>query len=602
VTQGNGSIGSLGLLPVIVVAWFLSRRLTVLITLIALVFRVLAWRLGDVSGLTCLAQSIVLVAVALAGSVASTSLSRAAIAQAMAAQAAQAEAILENALDAVIVIDEHGLIRGWSLRAETLFGWTAAEVLGRALVDHIIPQTYRQAHLDGLARYRATGEGRFLGSVMTLHAVDRAGRLFPIELAISAASSADGPDTFIAFLRDISERRRAEEAIEEALAQARSASEAKTEYLSRMSHELRTPLTAIIGFAGLLEMENPRQSQVAAIDTILKAGDHLIAMIDELLEISRIESGREAMSLEPVCLGDLVAECVGLVTLSGDGRGVTVHDELGDSGRGCVMADRQRFKQVLLNLLSNAVKYNRAGGTVRVAARAAGDDIVRVSVSDTGKGVSPELVGRLFQPFDRLGAERTEVQGTGLGLALCKRLVEAMGGRIGVDTVAGEGATFWVELPRSEVPDELATERELAGAAASRTTGPSSRRHTVLYVEDNLANVELVERVLAHRPEVRLLPVMQGGLALDLAREQHPDVVLLDVHLPDLEGGEVLRRLKEEEATRDIPVIMLSADATERQVSRLRDAGAHAYLTKPIRVRELLETIDAALAQRHSIS
>lgn len=593
-TNGSSTVGALGVLPVIVAAWFLSRRLTLAIALAALGFRVLAWRVGDVSGLTCLSQAIVVAAVAAAGRAASTTVAQAAVAQALAAQAVHAKVILDSALDAVITMDENGVTRGWSRGAELLFGWADDEVVGQLLVDLIVPLAYREAHNRGLAHFRATGEGPALGSVLAMSAVDRSGRHFPIEIAISAGARVDGRTTFIAFLRDISERRQAEETVANALAEAQAASEAKTEYLSRMSHELRTPLTAIIGFAGLLEMEHPRPEQVVGIETILKAGDHLLAMIDELLEISRIESGRETLSLEPVRLDDVIAECVDLVALTAESRGLSLHRDARDITSESVIADRQRLKQVVLNLLSNAIKYNRANGTVRVSAQSAAGNRLRLSVSDTGRGLSPDLVARLFQPFDRLGAERTEVQGTGLGLALCKRLVEAMAGSIGMETVAGEGSTFWVELPRA-APTEMVADGEPAAVSAAASNGAEAPARTVLYVEDNLANVELVERMFQHRPGIKLMPVMQGGLAIDLAREHHPDVVLLDLHLPDIDGDEVLRCLKDDPRTSRIPVIMLSADATERQGLRLREAGAAAYLTKPIRVRELLRVVDNAL-------
>ncbi len=285
-----------------------------------------------------------------------------------------------------------------------------------------------------------------------------------------------------------------------------------------------------------------------------------------------------------MAVDEVVAECVELVALAAAQRRVGVHVE---AGREHVLADSQRLKQVVLNLLTNAVKYNHDGGHVDVRTRRVDGDRVRVTVKDTGPGIPPDLLPRLFQPFDRLGAERTTTEGTGLGLALSKNLVELMSGTIGVDTQPGSGSSFWLELARASVGlEEPAADRAATTDLASRT---------VLYVEDNLASLELVERTLHHRPSLRVIPLMQGGLAFELATQHHPDLVLIDIHLPDIEGEAVLSRLKGDARTRDIPVIMLSADAGERQGPRMRAAGAAALLTKPIKVRDLLDAIDDAL-------
>jgi len=601
-TRGGSSVGVLGSLPVLLAAWFLSRRWTVAVTVLALALRVLALALGDVTATAFLAEAIVLVVVALAVSIAASSVSQTALARALAQQAAHAQVILDSALDAVITIDADGVTLGWTTRAQEMFGWSAEDVVGHPIADFIIPPPLRNAHFRGLARYRSTGEGPVLGTVLSVGALDRDGREFPIELAISAAvPSVNGP-TFIAFLRDISERRHAETVVAGALAEAEAASRAKSEYLSRVSHELRTPLTVIVGFAGLLEMENPRPDQEDSIAMVLKGGDQLLRMIDDLLEISRAESGREELALRPVPVDEVIAECVALVALSAAQRRVAIHRDLGSVSGECVMGDAQRLRQVVLNLLTNAIKYNREGGHVDISVRAVDGNRLRLSVRDGGPGIDAELLPRLFQPFDRLGAERTTVTGTGLGLALSKHLVEAMEGTIGVDTEAGEGASFWVELARASGEERVPADEDTAAPAAapaiaSRVDQAPVTTKTALYVEDNLANLELVQRTLQHRPAVRLLPLMQGGLALDLAVQHRPDLILLDVHLPDINGDEVLRRLKGDDRTRHIPVIMLSADATPHQASRFRRAGAEAYLTKPIRVRELLGAIDDALAK-----
>jgi signal transduction histidine kinase/CheY-like chemotaxis protein len=398
-------------------------------------------------------------------------------------------------------------------------------------------------------------------------------------LALSAANEQ--------LAQEIDQRRRAQ-------AEADRANRAKSDFLSRMSHELRTPLNAILGFGQLLEvrLEHPRDRE--GIEQILKGGRHLLSLINEVLDISRIESGRLALSPEPVRLADAIRHVVDMAGPLADARSVKLEVDDTAGGDRHVRADAQRLRQVLLNLVSNGIKYNREGGRLTLASRETAPDRLRITVTDTGTGISPALQARLFTPFDRLGAENAAIEGTGLGLALSKCLIEAMGGRIGVESVEGEGATFWVELPRADVPGPAAETR------ASEDAGPatSDRRGTLLYIEDNPSNLRLVARVLAERSQLRLIPAAEGGLGLRLAREQRPDVILLDLHLPDLPGEDVLRRLGDDPELRQTPVIVLSADATPGQTERLLAAGARAYLTKPLDITQLLSVVDAALPRR----
>jgi len=385
--------------------------------------------------------------------------------------------------------------------------------------------------------------------------------------------------------REVAERQRAE-------ADADRANRAKSEFLSRMSHELRTPLNAILGFAQLLELEVERPADRESVEQIAKGGRHLLTLINEILDIARIEAGQLPLSPEPVRVGDAIQRVLDLTRpLAATRRieletgGAALHPEH-------VWADQQRLQQVLLNLVSNGIKYNRDAGRLTVACDAAEADRIRISVKDTGPGIAPALRERLFQPFDRLGAEQHGVEGTGLGLALSKRLVEAMGGTIGVESVPSAGSTFWVEFLRAESPiDRLArTEPSPAVLAA-----PAERDGTVLYIEDNLSNLRLVERTLALRPGVKLIPAMQGRLGLALAQQHRPDLILLDLHLPDISGEQVLRELQGDPGLRQTPVVVLSADATPGQVQRLLAAGVRAYLTKPLDVRQLLALLDEVL-------
>jgi PAS domain S-box-containing protein len=390
------------------------------------------------------------------------------------------------------------------------------------------------------------------------------------------------------------ERRRAEEAHIRAREAAESANRAKSDFLSRMSHELRTPMNAILGFAQLLEMDPLEAEQRESVEQILKGGRHLLVLINEVLDIARIEAGRMALSPEPVHVREVLDEVLSLVWPLARDRRVSLPTNFPELCHRHVRADRQRLKQVFLNLFSNGIKYNRENGRVTVSCAEMEGDRLRIAVTDTGPGITPEKRERLFQPFERLGAELNgQEEGSGLGLVLSRALIEVMDGRIDMESEPGRGSTFWVELPMSQAGVE-GYEPELPAHAVIDSQEPREVR-TILYIEDNLSNVKLIQRVLSHRPDVELIPAMQGSLGLELASEHQPDLILLDLNLPDLRGEEVLLRLRADQRTADISVIVLSADATPGQIQRLLDTGARAYLTKPFDVKQFLALVDEVL-------
>ena len=396
------------------------------------------------------------------------------------------------------------------------------------------------------------------------------------------------PRYLLGISEDITDRREAESSAEIARAEAERASQAKNEFLSRMSHELRTPLNAVIGFGQLLALDDMTPSQDEAVEQILQAGRHLLELINEVLDISRIESDTMALSLEPVHVGGVLADALSLIRPLADAVGVRLLHDPAESADLYTLADQQRLKQVLINVLSNAVKYNRRGGDVRVRCSVLADERVEIAVADTGRGMTAAQLARLFEPFDRLGAEGSGIEGTGLGLSLSRGLVEAMGGTITARSEPDVGTTMGVRLRRAE---------PLAGTVVAPVNAhvPHAARRTIVYVEDNLANLTLVGRLLARLPDVHLIPVMKGRLALDLVREHQPDLVLLDLHLPDLHGRHVLQQLKCDPVTASIPIVVLSADATPAQFERLLSEGAAGYLTKPIDVESLLDRVRTSL-------
>jgi PAS domain S-box-containing protein len=373
-------------------------------------------------------------------------------------------------------------------------------------------------------------------------------------------------------------------------AELRKAGEAKNEFLSRMSHELRTPLAAILGFSELLGTRELGEKPDGWARMIHVAGEHLLNLVDEIMDLSRIEAGTVGISTEAVPLRPLVDEAFQLMRPVAAGHDITLHEPVFDptTAAGYVLADRQRLTQVVINLISNAIKYNRHRGTVTVEVEADGGRM-RLSVADTGAGIDPDKLPRLFTPFERLDAAASGIDGTGLGLALSRRLVEAMGGTIGVQSRRGVGTTFWVELDVARPAAVEGGDGVGDGLLATREY-PSELR--VLYVEDVVANVRLVEEIFARRPSIRLIPAMLGRLAVDLAHDHHPHLVFLDLHLPDMTGADVLAALRRDPATRGIPVVILTADATRREIDRLRRLGARSYETKPIGMRRLLELVD----------
>jgi PAS domain S-box-containing protein len=502
--------------------------------------------------------------------------------------------LIENSQDTICIVSPTGAMTYMSPSSLRMLGFAPEALVGHSAFDYIHPddaplvtaeleKCFATPGYTGHVEYRfrhADGEWRY---------VEAFGQ------TLSPDSAADG---LVANTRDVTERRLAEEALRKATAEAEAANRAKSEFLSRMSHELRTPMNSILGFAQLLERAELPASQQRGVQHILTAGRHLLRLINEVLDIARIESGRQQLSLEPVRLDAVLNEAMVLAKPLAAQRGIELEAMEDPADTVFVRADRQRLVQVLLNLLSNAIKYNRPGGEVRmgwemISAGEGGDPRVRLRVRDTGVGIAPEKQDQLFVPFARLGAEFSDVEGTGLGLALSRRLVEAMGGEMVLERSDEEGSSFALELRLSRDPVE-----GLALRSASPAPSPQPQHTspvTLLYVEDNLANLSLVETILAARPGWKTIPALQGRLGAELACEHVPDLVLLDLHLPDVQGDEVLRRLRADKRTASIPVVMISADATPRTIDRLRAQGADAYLTKPLDVDEFLSTIDRLL-------
>ncbi|MBS7560391.1 CHASE3 domain-containing protein [Pseudomonas sp. RC4D1] len=491
----------------------------------------------------------------------------------------------------IFALDTAGMVTTWNFGAERIKGYRDQEIIGRHFSLFYLPEECPQ-HPD-MALREATAHGHYMEEGWRCR---KDGSRFWASVVITAQYDASGAlRGFSKITRDITDRRAAEIALGTAREEAESASRAKSEFLSRMSHELRTPLNAILGFAQLLDMDSSA-GQRPQVGHILRAGQHLLALINEVLDIARIEAGRLPLNVEPMPLAAVLHEALTLVSPMAADAGIHLAPlpELPvDSG---VIADRQRLIQVLLNLLSNAIKYNRSAGQVSIEVAIDGPRL-RISVIDTGGGIAPDHLERLFKPFERLDAD-PKVEGTGLGLALSKSLLEMMDGDLSVQSTLGSGCRFSLELPFVRLPDAPAA-TPFAAPALSLPTPQAPARHQgkILCIEDNLQSLALIETLLQRRPGIQLLSSMQGQMGLDLARQHAPQMILLDVNLPDLQGLEVLQRLRASAITATTPILMITADASELTQRTLREAGATAILTKPIHVPAFLAHLQACLAE-----
>jgi PAS domain S-box-containing protein len=504
--------------------------------------------------------------------------------------------LIESNIDALMTTDPLGIITDVNKQMEALTGCTRDELIGAPFKKYFTDPERAEAAIK-----LVLSEKKVTDYELTARALD--GK--KTEVSYNATTFYDRDRTLqgvLAVARDVTERKRNEQALQETnveLKSAKSAAEqanlAKSDFLSSMSHELRSPLNAILGFAQLMESASPLPTdfQKESIAQILQAGWHLLKLINEILDLAVIESGKVSLSEESVSLAEVMSECQAMMEPQAQQRGIVVTFPRFDNPL-FVSADRTRLKQIVINLLSNAIKYNKEEGTVVVDCTTSTPGLTRISVKDTGAGLSPEKLAQLFQPFNRLGQEAGGVAGTGIGLVVTKRLAELMGGALGVESTAGVGSVFWCELISCAAP-QLVVE----GGEAATFDGPpvpaGARLHTLLYVEDNQANMKLVEQLIARRQDMRLLTAVNGTLGIEIARTAQPTVILMDINLPGISGMEALKILRVDAATAHIPVVALSANAMPRDIEKGLHAGFFRYLTKPIKIIEFMHTLDAAL-------
>lgn len=498
-------------------------------------------------------------------------------------------------------LGQQGKIVQANLTAGTLLGLTRSQLIGKPISRFILKENQ-----DVYFQFRKVLLARGELHSCELQMVRDDGVAFWAHLIASEVEDADGVTVHRLVLSDISDRKLMEQALlakntelEEAKQVADKANRAKSEFLSSMSHELRTPLNAILGFAQLIEAGDPppTSGQKTRVDQILKAGWYLLELVNEILDLAVIESGSVSMTLEPLRLSEVLDDCQAMIEPLAQASDITVTYCLPDNP--CwVQADRMHLKQVLVNLISNAIKYNQFNGSVEVTCSTGEYGRMRISIRDSGQGLSTEKLGQLFQPFNRLGQETGNVKGTGIGLVVSKRLVELMDGEIGVSSTVGEGSVFWIEFKLAQCTPAFAnaTTSDLRERADSAPLRNDIIQHTLLYVEDNLQNLQLVEALIARRPQLRLLTARDGPSGIALAHRYQPAIILMDISLPGMSGLQALNRLRQDPATKHIPVLALSANAMASDIEKGMAAGFFHYITKPIKIDSFMEVLDQALA------
>jgi PAS domain S-box-containing protein len=530
-------------------------------------------------------------------------------------------AIFNSANFSSIATDARGVIQIFNVGAERMLGYAAGDVMNKITPADISDPLEVIARAKSLSLELGTNiapgfealafkASRGIEDIYQLTYIRKDGSRFPALVSVTALR--DEQAEIIGYLligtdntaRELAEAERARLdqvlhdrniELESARLVAERASLAKSDFLSSMSHELRTPLNAILGFTQLLEtgLPPPTAAQQRNLDQILKAGWYLLELINGILDLALIESGKATLSHEPVSLVEVVQECRAMVEPQAQKRGIGMHFPRFEAPF-FISADRTRVKQVLINLLFNAIKYNRLEGKVTVEYALSPPNAIRISVRDTGAGMAPDQLSQLFQPFNRIGKEAGTEEGTGIGLVVTKRLVELMGGIIGVNSIVGTGSEFWFELELANAP-QLEVQASEDAKLLPEQVSPGTPLRTVLYVEDNPANLELVEQLIARRLELRLISAADGNLGIEFARTYLPEVILMDINLPGISGLEAMQILLADPITAHIPIIALSANAVPRDIERALQAGFFNYLTKPIKVRQFMEALDVAL-------
>ena len=504
--------------------------------------------------------------------------------------------LIESHIDALMMTNPLGVVTDVNKQMESLTGRVRDELIGTPFKDYFTDQVRAEAGIK-----RVLVEKKVSDYELTTRASD--GKETVVSLNAATFFDREGIlQGVFAAARDITESKRLDHVLmnknaelETAKYVAEKANLAKSDFLSSMSHELRSPLNAILGFAQLMEsaLPPPTPSQKGNIEQILQAGWYLLELINEILDLALIESGKLSLSLEPVSLSEVLLDCQAMIEPQAQKNRIRM--SFPDFDEPCyVLADRTRLKQVFINLLSNAIKYNREGGTVSVTYSTDTAQCLHISVCDSGEGLSPEKLLQLFQPFNRLGQEAGSEEGTGIGLVVCKRLIELMDGMIGATSIVGTGSEFWIELSKA-APPRFDTNDLFPVAERHAQLQQGAALRTVLYVEDNEANMMLVEQLIARRPDMRLLAARDGTRGVALAHIHQPEVILMDINLPGISGIQALHILRSDPSTAHIPVIAISANAMPHDIKRGLDAGFFRYLTKPIKVSEFMEVLDAAL-------